>query len=419
MAVTAMRLVSSLIVILVAATLVACLALPTSARAADAEVDVTYEELDDVVEMQAGNVTVIVSKTMPAAMINTVDRADEPAYGIVISAVLGYNATEDGMLVLEEVPYHASLEHATWSLAQPSGVSEDARGEVAEVTLQSSVSMNRRIAFDGGNPAPGDPGIEIIDDWATVKITFTLTSGEYESSYEPTLDAPDYHVNGTSELKFDISMDINEPIMATDLALDIGIMMMDNGTFEPTSMPQPYLFEGYQEDLVSESDPSVNETDENVQIVHPFKHRSDFKQLFTLLEGGDSEEAEEMAFFGWARQAEFSYIDLEDELVDLATLYRTDGESLRVYLSTPINETVTYILHDPSIGVFQDVGYIDLPDQLVSIGASGFSIIVGVVIGLAAVGGTSAILVTRNRSTEQDPAEIVVLEKNRYYRKGR
>ncbi len=413
-----MRLVSSLIVIMVATTLVACLALPMSARGASEEVGVTLDELDDVVEMQAGNVTVLVSKTFPAAMINTAERADEPAYGVVISALLGYNATDEGMLVLEEVPYHASLEHATWNLAQPTGISQDERGEVGKVTLESSVSMNRRIAFDGGNPTPGDPGIEIIDDWATVRVTFTLTSEDYEASYESDQDAPDYHVNGTSELKFDISMDINEPIFATDLALDIGVMMMDNGTFEPTSMPEQYLFAGYQEDLVSESDPSVNETDGTVQILHPFKHRSDFKQLFTLLENETSDALEEMAFFGWARQAELGYADLVDDLVDISTLYRTDGESLRVYLSTPINETVTYILHDPSIGLFQDVGYIDLPD-IVSVGSSDVSIMLGVVIGLAAVGGTSALLVSRRRSSDEDPADLVVLEKNRYYRKGR
>ena len=414
-----MRLVSSLSAAFIAISLVACLAMPFSAEASADEIVIVYEELDDVVEMQAGNVTVIVSKTMPAAMINTVERIDEPAYGFVLSAVLGYNATEDGMLILEEVPYHASLEHATWNLVEPSGVMEDDQGEeVAKVTLQSSVSMNRRVAFDSGNPDPGTPGIEIIEDWALITVTFTLATEGYESSYEAIEDAPQYHVNGTDELKFDIDMAINEPIMATDLALDIGFMMMDNGTFEPTSMPQPYLFEGYQEDGVSESDPSVNETEGTTQIVHPFRHRSDFKQLFTLSQDGDSETAEEMAFFGWARQTEVSWTDLEDELIEISTLYRTDGESLRVYISTPINETVTHILHDPSIGVFQKVGFVDIPDELASIGSSGVSILIGVVIGLAAVGGTSAIIVSRNRSSEQDPADIVVLEKNRYYRKG-
>ncbi len=397
-------------------SLVACLAAPFSADASADEVGIIYEEFDDVVEMQVGNVTAVVSKTMPAAMVNTVERADEPAYGFVLSAVLGYNATEDGMLVLEDVPYHASLEHATWNLVEPSGVSED--DQVAKVTLQSSVSMNRRIAFEDGNPDPGVPGIEIIEDWAVVTVTFILTVEDYESSYESIEDAPQYHVNGTDELKFDIDIAINEPIMATDLALDMGFMMMDNGIFEPTSMPQPYLFEGYQEDGVSESDPSVNETEDTTQILHPFRHRSDFKQLFTLSQDGDSETTEEMAFFGWARQTEVGWTDLENDLVELSTLYRTDGESLRVYISTPMNETVTHILHDPSIGVFQKVGFVDIPDELASIGSSGVSILIGVVIGLAAVGGTSAIIVSRNRSSEQDPADTVVLERNRYYRKG-
>jgi hypothetical protein len=387
--------------------------LPGGALAQDQVI--TYAETADAVLIETGDMEIAISKAFPAAMIVPPDQ-DEPimGYGIVISSVFGYNATEDGMLVLEEVPYRASFEHATWSM---SGVSHEADPEIGEtviVEMTASLNMNRRVASYGGDRPldSGEPGIEIIDDWAQATVRFCVTSYNYSAHYEDVADPPSYDVNGSTELKFDISMDINKEIYAQDLAVDIGLMMMEGYTFAPTSMPEQYLFHGYQDDVVSESDPYENETDGDVQIVHEFTPRSEFKQLFTFVED-DREES----YFGWASQAELGWTGEEDELVDIATLYRTDGESLRVYLSTPLDNTTVTVTHDPSLGLFgAGGGTVDVPDDILPVGSSGESVVIGAAIGVLVVGSVGAYIVARRTDTD-DPSDLVNLEKNRYYRK--
>jgi hypothetical protein len=374
---------------------------------------ITYAETADAVVIETGEMDIAISKTFPAAMIMPPDQDGEPGYGIVLSSVFGYNATADGMLVIEDVAYRASLEHATWSLSGITHQTDPEKGEFVAVEMSASLNMNRRIAaFDDQPKESGEPGIEIIENWAEASVRFVVTASNYSALYNDVDDSPGYDVNGTTELKFDVSIDINEAIYAQDMALDIGLMKMENYTFTPTSMPEQYVFRGYQNDTISESDPYENETDGDVQIVHKFNPRSGFKQLFTFVEG-DQEES----YFGWARQAELAWTGEEDELVDIATLYRTDGESLRVYLSTPLNNTTTSIFHDPSIGLFPGSGgYVDIPDDIIPVGSSGESVMLGAAIGIMLVGVVGAYVVVK-KSSDEDPSDIVSLEKNRYYRK--
>ena len=399
-------------VLLVSAALLAgFLAVPSPSLAQDE--GISYAEMADMVLIETPDMSVAIYKTFPAAMLRVADQEDGPGYGFVLSAALGYNATEDGMLVLEDVPYHASFEHSTWSVSPVQEDADPEAGQTVTVELTSSVNINKRVAYNSSDKLPGEPGIEIIDDWADVTVRFIVSYSNYSSQYDGVNDSPDYQVNGSTELKFDIDIEVNEAIDASDLALDIGLMMMDNYTFSPTSMPEQYLFQGYQEDGVTDSYPSENETDGDVMLLHQFHHREGFKQLFTFVE----DEAE--SFFGWARQAEVGWTDLADELVDVATLYRTDGESLRVYLSTPLNETTSSILHDPSLGLFMpggNGGYVDIPDDEISIGASGEGVMIGLLTGFVIVGTIGAYAVVRRRSSE-DPTDLVRLDKNRYYRK--
>ncbi|HIH01440.1 TPA: hypothetical protein HA259_05095 [Thermoplasmata archaeon] len=357
---------------------------------------------------------VAISKDFPAVMIIPPDQDEAIGYGAVISSAFGYNATEDGLLVLEEVPYRASFEHATWYLT---GVDHetDAEGESVVVEMTASLNMNRRVASYGGDKDLGEqsPGIEIIEDWATATVRFIVTTYNYSAHYADVSDSPAYDVNGSTEVKFDISIEINEDIYAQDLAMDIGLMMMENYTFSPTSMPEQYVFHGYQDDGVSESDPYENETDGEVQIVHEFVPRSEFKQLFTFVEG-DQEDS----FFGWGRQAEVGWTGEDDELVDIATLYRTDGESLRVYLSTPLDNATTTVTHGPSLGLFGTGmnGGVDVPGDILPIGSSGESVLIGAAIGMLVVGMVGAYVIVRSSESE-DPSDVVNLDKNRYYRK--
>lgn len=384
----------------------------TSTGHADAEDgEISYAVTEDAVVLSTDNMSVAISKLFPAAAVKEAGSTNNSSYGFVFSSILGYNESAEGGLLLDEVPYHASMEHATWVSETPVIVDEGDGTSTATVSMHSSVSMNRRVAFEDGNPEPGTPGIVIIEDWATVTVDFVISSSNFSSTFDGAIEEGLYPVNGSTELKFDITIDINTPIDADHLALDIGLMMMDFGNFTPTAMDEQYVFEGFQSDEVSISDPDVNETTvDDELIMHSFQHRDQFKQLFAFVE--DSETS----FFSWAPDC-LHTLEEGDVFEDLMTYYRTDGEALKVYISSPITTETLQITHDPSIGLFPSPGggaVVDLPDGSI-IGTSAMSTLAGVLIGLAAAGGAGLAIAAR-RSSRDDQSDTVVLEKNRYYK---
>lgn len=392
--------------LLLAALLSACI----TGTAASEDDTISYTVDDDSVTLLTDEMSIAISTLFPAAAIKETDSAHDSAYGFVFSSILGYNESAEGLL-LDEVPYHASMEHATWTSETPVIVDEGDGSSTAHVSMHSTVNMNKRIAFEDGNPNPGSPGIEIIEDWATVTVEFIISSANFSSTFDGQIDESLYPVNGSTELKFDITIDINIPIDADHLALDIGLMMMDFGNFTPTSMDEQYVFEGYQAAEVSISDPDVNETIDDELIMHTFQHRDDFKQLFTFV------ETREMSFFSWASDCMLHAVEEGDSFEELTTYFRTDGEALKVYISSPVTPETASVTHDPSLGLFPSPGnggVIDLPDGDL-IGSSAMSTVAGIIIGLAVAGGAGLAIAAR-RSASQDQSDTVVLEKNRYYK---
>ncbi|MDQ1372238.1 MAG: hypothetical protein QG582_1154 [Candidatus Thermoplasmatota archaeon] len=380
-------------------------------RAAPDDGDITFVIEDDHVVLLTDDMSVAISTLFPAAAVKETDALDNSSYGFVFSSILGYNESDVYGLVLDEVPYHASMEHATWTAETPVVVDEGDGTSTAYVSMHSLVDMNKRIAFEDGNPDPGTPGIEIIEGWAAVTVDFIISSSNFSSTFDGAIDEGLYPVNGSTELKFDITIDMNIPIDADHLALDIGLMMMDFGNFTPTAMDEQYIFEGFQSDEVSISDPYENETTEDDELImHSFQHRDKLKQLFAF------NDTDESSFFSWASGCMAHNLTAGDTFEDLLTYYRTDGEALKVYISAPITPETAQITHDPSLGVFTASrgGIIELPDGSI-IGSSAMSTALGILVGAVVAGGTGVAVAIR-RSASQDQSETVVLEKNRYYR---
>ena len=392
-------------------TLTLLISVTSTGRAAAEDGEISYVVTEDSIILSTDNMSVAISKLFPAAAVKESGSINNSSYGFVFSSILGYNESAEEGLLLDEVPYHASMEHATWVSETPVVVDDGEGASTATVSMYSSVSMNKRVAFEDGNPEPGTPGIVIIEDWATVTVDFVISSSNFSSTFDGAIDEGLYPVNGSTELKFDITIDINTPIDADHLALDIGLMMMDFGNFTPTAMDEQYIFEGFQSDEVSISDPDVNETtvDDDL-IMHSFQHREQFKQLFVFV------ETDEASFFSWAPDC-LHTLEEGEAFEDLMTYYRTDGEALKLYISSPVTAETLQITHDPSIGLFPSPGggaVVDLPDGSI-IGTSAMSTLAGVLIGLAAAGGAGLAIAAR-RSARDDQSDTVVLEKNRYYR---
>lgn len=368
---------------------------------------ITYDADDQSIRVSTHNMSVALSKTFPAMAAKAPDAEDADAYGFAFSSILVYNDTEDVGLVLETVPYHASLEHSEWTVEAPLVIEDDGISTL-HFSMTSSVTLNKRLAAWDGNPTSGTPGIEKIENWATVTINYEISTSSFCSAFEGVSAEEEYPVNGSTEMKFDLTLDVNVPVNATSIALDIGLMKMEFGTFEATAMDEQYVLRGFQDDGVVVCDPEVNETIGDDLLLHTFKPRNQLKQMFEFVEDSGT------AFFSWATKAMSNTSEGERSLDDVTTYYRTDGEGLKLYLASGFSPDVSGIQHDPSLGLFpSSQGYVDLPDNL--LGSSTISTALGVLLGLAAAGGLSAVIILR-RSRPKDAVEVVVLEKNRYYK---
>jgi hypothetical protein len=373
----------------------------------------------DTVTIYTDNMTVVLSTLYPAAVVFSHGNESLPGDGFVLSAILGYNASEDAVLNLSAVPYHAPLDNASWTLSGPIEEIDDERGHTLYVTIVATVDIVKKPERTSGNSSETGAwgeGAMLIEDWANVTVQYVVTSRNYTQAFETLAESPEYPVNGSTEIKFDVDIEPLKPLDVDRLALDFGLMKMDNSSFEASTTAGLYLFRGYQANEVTISDPTLNETVGTTPLMHEFTYTNQYKQMFCYLNETNVSDG----FFSWANQALLRWDGLNDTLVDVNTYYRTDGESLRVYVAVPLDVMITRIVCDPSIGVFTvsssgNGGTIDYPDGSM-IGSSVFSITIGAVIGAALVGGASVYVFVRKGSEDEDPADVVSLEKNRYYR---
>ena len=372
----------------------------------------------DKVTINTPNMTVDLTTHFPAAVAFTKGNESGLGDGFVLSAILGYNRSMDGLLNLSSVPYHAPLDNATWSLLGPVQETDTELGHSITVSLFASLNIVKRPfnSGGGGSGGSGGAGAVTIQKWANVTVKYVVTTRNYSQSFDLLSNSPAYPVNGTTEIKFDVDIEPKKPLDVDMLALDIGLMKMDNSSFAPLATVGPYLFRGYQANGLSISDPSLNETDGTTPLMHEFTYKYEYKQMFCYLNETNATEG----YFSWANRAMLSWSGANDTLANVSTYYRTDGESLRVYTAVPLDVEVTRIVCDPSIGVFTvstsgNGGVIDYPDGFLS-GSWIFSFALGAVIGAAVVGGMGVYVLVRRGSQDEDPAEVVSLEKNRYYR---
>jgi len=360
-----------------------------------------------------------VSKLSPAAVIRPANDSTGYGYGFAAGCMIGYNASDVLENPLAEAAYHASLANATWVLTGPSEVTDAEGGETVTFAISASVDMVRRIAGSGsGGGGSGTSGTEMIEGWADIVFTFQVSTKNHNSTY-PGYSEPRIGVNGSTEVKFDVRILINHAIAADSLAMDTALNIMNAASLEPVSVDDSYRFWGYEVDGVSSSDPNVNETDGGTPVVHKFQYRYTHEQLFAYAEDGISK-----GYFSWANKIMLNWSAGNSSLADTTAYYGTDGECLRLYISSPLGDEVDAITLDPSLGIFVAAtgdnggGVIRVPEDGGIFGSSAMSVTIGFLIGGAIIGsGVGAMYAVRRG--EDDPADVVALEKNRYYKGGR
>ena len=372
--------------------------------------DITYSVGANGVEIHSANTTVLISNSLPAASARAGNLTNLTGDGFVLRSFVGYNASSGGGFSPDLMEFIAPTNRSTWIITGPQK-SENSQGAVVSLEMNTILDI---IQLGGPGSGPGGPGsggpVSVIQDWAEVTIRFTVSTYNYSSTYQGLSQSPTYSVNGSSELKFDVSVVILKPLPVDRLALEVALMKMDDSLYTSSTSSGPYGFRGYQGgDKITESDPSVNETQGSTLVTHSFENRDQLKQAFDFV----NETGIPDGFLSWASQAKAGTTGGAG-LTNVSAFYRTDGEALTIYLSTPLTTDTITIDHDPSVGVFSGISYpIVLPGNP-TLGSSLLMIVVGVAVGVGVVGGTGAYVLSRGE--DQDPAYPVDLEKNRYYR---
>ena len=408
----------SLVVLVTIATLFSASILFAAAPASALQDDISFTQDVDSVTIMTDNATVEISKVFPAAFIRPANDTTGYGYGFVTSCFIGYNESDVLENPLAEGRYHASLTNATWAMIGPTESSDDEIGHSVTVAFRATVDVSYRQAGGGqGSGGSGSSGAVLIEDWAVVQFTFQVSTKSHFSGY-PGFSDQDIVVNGSTEVKFDIGITLNKAIYADSLAMDTGLAKMHSSNLSAPADSQGYKLLGYQSDGVTTSDPSVNETDGTAPIVHRFQYRNAHEQMFAFAEDNVTK-----GYFSWANKVMLNWSGGSSTLEDTRTYYGTDGECLRLYVSTPISAETTAISLDPSVGIFETSGggggVIRIPDDGGIFGASAMSVAAGVVIGGAIIGGSVGVMWATSRRGEEDPAETLSLEKNRFYRKRR
>ncbi len=368
--------------------------------------DISYSVLASGVEIRSANATVLISTTVPAASVRTGDLTNHTGDGFVLRSFIGYNATGTGFAP-SMTSFIAPTSKSAWTLSGP-WENETPQGRIVTVSLRATLDM-MAMGTAGGMMGMGGP-MYTVHDWAEVTVRFQVSAYDYTSACQNVHGSPLYAVNGSSELKFDISMAILKPLPVNCLALQVALMKMDGTNYTPSTSSGSYGFMGYQAGgMISRSNPKVNETQNSMLAVHQFQNRERLKQTCDFVNWTGAPDG----YFSWARQAATSTA-AGTSLANVSASYRTDGESLAIYLSTPVTLGTLAIDHDPSIGVFG--GTSTAPVALPGLGALG-PLLLAIVVG-AAAGGVGVYMLSA-MGEDRDPASSVVLEKNRYYRKRR
>lgn len=407
------------LVVLVAVTMLfSASILFVSAPASAMQDEVSFTQDDDSVTIKTDNVTVEISKLFPAALVRPANDTTGYGYGFMTSCFIGYNESDVLENPLAEGRYHASLTNTTWTMIGPTESSDDVLGHSVTVAFMATVDISYRLAGGGqGSGGSGSAGAVLIEDWAEVQFTFQVSTKSHFSAY-PGFSDQDISVNGSTEVKFDIGVTLNKAIFADHLATDTSLAKVHSSDMSAPADSQGYKLFGYQVDGVTTSDPSVNETDGTSPIVHRFQYRYAHSQMFAFVEENITK-----GYFSWANKVMLNWSGGSSTLGDTMAYYGTDGECLRVYISTPISVETTAITHDPSLGMFEAPGGgvwpIRVPDDGGIFGASAMSVVAGVVIGGVVIGGGVGVIWATSRRTEEDPADTISLEKNRFYRKRR
>ncbi len=260
----------------------------------------------------------------------------------------------DGAFQSNEVLYHAPLASYEWTLQTGSVVNGE--GITTEVWLKYTKGGSTSGGMMPDMPGMGQGHRQFNGSDAVSRfedVTLQIWAHIYLNDYEGTVSddngvKAEYTVAGSSELKMDIEIG-NFPFTNNDTKVAIETLLRE----DQASNPQYQARQMYQ---TREQFRNVSCTS-NVNWSTPGGNETKFQRMNnTNLQQIDFVEVEgaiPTGFFSWVDMATITWPGGETEAVNVTASYVPIGAGLSVYLAYPHFDGGS-LLHDPSIGLFED-----------------------------------------------------------------
>ncbi len=275
------------------------------------------------------------------------------------------DANGDNAFQSNETLYYAPLAAYDWTLLSGTVETDGTTTEVWLKYVKGGVRASGMV--------PGIPEVDVHKTSAVHRfsdVTLQIWAHIYLTDYQGNVSDDSgvkatYLVQGNSELKMDIEIG-NFPFSTNTSSVALQTLLRENDNTGPQNVYRHrYNIRERNRDVVGRSDMDWNNMPGNETR---FEERtSTAVQKIDLV---DETSATPQGFYSWVDQATITWPGGSTEAVNVTASYIPAGVGLAVYLAYP-NFDGGSLLHDPSIGVYEDAAPsppLTLPDSALMIG---------------------------------------------------
>jgi hypothetical protein len=283
----------------------------------------------------------------------------EARFKLVFQRLIGYkDKNENGMYDVGEESFQVFLEDVPWVIDDLIYSVDPKYGNYVEFRLFSEVGIGkfdrdfnldnrtkefassndestatRQITYESDDQKNEYERLAYLETWAEIEFKFLVTSNSFEEKYPYT-----YEINGDTELKIDININIHKPIYIDGICIEQ--VMYDEG--------KTYGFLTKEADgnniyLPESEDSPVNMRNFVVKNINS-------KQWVMFID----DSGKEYGFYSWVSKINVTNYDGTSEIIDIASSYTTDGSVFNLFTSYPYTRDIRVIEHDPSVGMIKE-----------------------------------------------------------------
>lgn len=271
---------------------------------------------------------------------------------------------EDGAFQSNEILYFAPLAAYEWTLQ--TGTVTDSDGTTTEIWLKytkgGAIGGGMMTDMPGMGPGHGrSPEKDAVSRFE--EVTLQIWAHIYLYDYDGTVSddsgvKAEYTVTGSSELKMDIEIG-NFPFTSEDTMVALETMLRENLASNPQNQAQHmYQTQEQLRNVSCSSDMDWTTPDGN-ETRFQRMNNTNIQQIDFI----DVDDKTASGFFRWVDTATITWPGGSTEAIDVTASYVPIGTGLSIYLAYPHFDGGS-LLHDPSIGVYENQAPPSIPDSM-------------------------------------------------------